>query len=112
MGFESLLRGQWSQGASGRMTALPVREHCNVCNHSGLGLFVRRKLLQINPCGFSGAKEALGHGVIPPVPSTAHTRLNAMLREAVPLPVGAILTALVGMHTQPRCRVPLAERHG
>src|SRR5499427_10076474 len=56
-------------------------------------------------------KEALRHRVVPTVALPAHTRLYPMLSQELPIAVGAILTATVRMHDEPRCGLPLDECH-
>jgi hypothetical protein len=94
------------------MTALAVREHFDILKYCCLGVLVRLKVLQMHQCRLSGVKEALRHGVVPVVALAAHTRLYPVLGAELPLAVGVLLTATLGMHDQPRCRLALAERHG
>ena len=56
-------------------------------------------------------EEALCHRVIPTVALAAHTRLHPVLGQEVPIAVGAILTAALGMHDQSRGGLPLTDGH-
>jgi hypothetical protein len=92
------------------MTALALREHFDVCNHSRLGLFVRVTILQRDPGGFSGRKEALGPGVVPPVALATPTRLPPLLRQEWSRALSPLRTATVRRHDAPRSRLARTNR--
>jgi hypothetical protein len=54
---------------------------------------------------------ALRHRVLPTGALPAHTRLYLVLAQELPRARSAILTATVRVHAQPRCGLPLLERH-
>ena len=85
MSFESLLIDQRSERAIRCMTALAIREDCNVCTHGCLGLFGCVILLQRDQGGFERMAEALGHGVVPPVAPAVPPGLSPVLDQALPV---------------------------
>ncbi|HSX83392.1 MAG TPA: hypothetical protein VLQ80_33175 [Candidatus Saccharimonadia bacterium] len=92
-----------------RMTARAVLEHFRVCKHDGLGLFVRLKILQRDPCGFEGVKKAFCHGVSPTVTLTAPPGLHPVPGQELPSALGPIRAATVRMQDQSRRRLTLAD---
>jgi hypothetical protein len=93
------------------MTALAVIEPVDVVKHHWLGLVVRRQILPLDQVGFEGVQAALGHGVVPTVALPAHTGLQPVRGEELPIALGAILTATLGMHQEAGGGRPLTDRH-
>ena len=93
------------------MTALAMREHCDVCKHSRLCLCVCVNSLQRDPCGFEGRKEALCHGVVPTGALATPPRLHPMLRQELSSALSPIRTATVRLHDEPRSGLALTDRH-
>src|SRR5262249_2993820 len=59
----------------------------------------------------SGMKEALRHRFIPTVARAAHTGVHPVLTQELPIAIGSILAATVGMHNEARRGLPLTDRH-
>ena len=102
IGFEGLFISQWGEVIMRCMTALAVLADVDVCTHGGLGVPTCAQVLQIDACGREGMPEALCHGVIPTVARAPHPGLQPVPRQELPIAVGALRTATIGMHDEPR----------
>jgi len=91
--------------------ALWIVKHLGVIEDITPCLFPSAVCLASDPFPFHELEEALGHGVIVAISSSAHALLQIVLVQEVAPVVAAELTALIRMHHHPVLGLPTQYSH-